>query len=273
LERSAHPELSYPAGGVATDVPFSAELAGEQEARSLEHQSSGTGPDVHNFWEVNAGPPEADPAKTALLIIDMQYMDAHRDWGMGPVIKAAGKAEEWEPYFAAVDEIVPRIRSLQDAFRASGMEVIHVVTVALTQNGRDISRAHKRLGLFAKPGSREAEVLDELKPVGDEIVITKTANGVFNATAIDQILKNLGIETLVVVGVGTNDCVETAVRDASDRGYDVLLVGDACATRVRAQHEFALTVLDGIYSRVVNTADILAMLERTASGAVGAAAS
>lgn len=226
----------------------------------MEHAPDGTGPDIHAFWEVAAPPPVLDPAKTALLIIDMQYLDAHRDWGMGAVIKAAGKQEEWEPYFAAVDEIVPRIRALQDAFRANGMEVIHVVTVALTQDGRDISRAHKRLGLFAKPGSHEAEVLDELKPVGDEIVISKTANGVFNATAIDQVLKNVGIDTLVVVGVGTNDCVETAVRDASDRGYDVLLVGDACATRVREQHEFALTVLNGIYCRVIETEQALGLL-------------
>jgi nicotinamidase-related amidase len=225
---------------------------------------NGSGPDVHSFWSVNETPSTIEAATTALLIIDMQYLDAHRDYGMGATIKAAGKVDEWEPYFAAVDEIVPRIRSLQGAFRAAGMEVIHVATVALTQNGRDISRAHKRLGLFARPGSREADVLDELKPVGDEIVIRKTANGVFNATAIDQVLKNLGIQTLVVVGVGTNDCVETAVRDASDRGYDVLLVGDACATRVRAQHEFALTVLNGIYCRVVDTATVPKLTARTA---------
>ena len=231
----------------------------------MEQPTNGTGPDIHAFWTVEAKAPELDPATTALVIIDMQYMDAHRDWGMGAAIKAAGKVDEWEPYFAAVDEIVPRIRSLQDAFRAAKMEVIHVVTVALTQDGRDISRAHKRLGLFARPGSREAEVLDEIKPAGDEIVVAKTANGVFNATAIDQILKNVGIQTLVVVGVGTNDCVESAVRDASDRGYDVFLVGDGCATRVREQHEFALTVLNGIYCRVVDTAQALEMVERASA--------
>ena len=225
-------------------------------------QQNGSGPDIHSFWSVNAAPPSFDPTMTALLIIDMQYLDAHRDCGMGAMIKTAGKMDEWEPYFAAVDEIVPRIRSIQDAFRAAGMEVIHVTTVALTQNGRDISRAHKRLGLYARPGSREADVLDELKPVGDEIVIRKTANGVFNATAIDQVLKNLGIQTLVVVGVGTNDCVETAVRDASDRGYDVLLVGDACATRVREQHDFALTVLNGIYCQVVDTTTVRGLAEQ-----------
>ena len=216
-------------------------------------QTHDTGPGVDAFWQVSAAGTTLDPEKTALLIIDMQYLDAHRDYGMGKVIKDAGKAAEWEPYFAAVDEIVPRIQALQDAFRAAKMEVIHVTTVALTQDGRDISRAHKRLGIYARPGSREADVLDELAPVGDEIVIRKTANGVFNATAIDQILKNLGIERLVIVGVGTNDCVETAVRDASDRGYDVILVGDACATRVREQHEYALTLLDGIYCQVLDT--------------------
>lgn len=230
-------------------------------------QIDATGPGVDAFWAVSNPESKIDPANTALLIIDMQYLDAHRDYGMGKVIKEAGKAAEWEPYFAAVDEIVPRIRSLQDAFRAAKMEVIHVVTVALTQDGRDISRAHKRLGIYARPGSREADVLDELAPVGDEIVIRKTANGVFNATAIDQILKNLGIERLVIVGVGTNDCVETAVRDASDRGYDVILVGDACATRVHEQHEYALTLLGGIYCQVLDTATVRDLVLRTAAEA------
>jgi nicotinamidase-related amidase len=230
-------------------------------------QLEATGPGVDAFWTVSSAETVLDPAKTALMIIDMQYLDAHRDYGMGKVIQEAGKAAEWEPYFAAVDEIVPRIRSLQDAFRAAKMEVIHVVTVALTQDGRDISRAHKRLGIYARPDSREADVLDELAPVGDEIVIRKTANGVFNATAIDQILKNLGVERLVVVGVGTNDCVETAVRDASDRGYDVILVGDACATRVREQHEYALTLLGGIYCQVLDTATVRDLALRAAADA------
>jgi nicotinamidase-related amidase len=230
-------------------------------------QLEATGPGVDAFWTVSSAETVIDLAKTALMIIDMQYLDAHRDYGMGKVIQEAGKAAEWEPYFAAVDEIVPRIRSLQDAFRAAKMEVIHVVTVALTQDGRDISRAHKRLGIYARPDSREADVLDELAPVGDEIVIRKTANGVFNATAIDQILKNLGIERLVVVGVGTNDCVETAVRDASDRGYDVILVGDACATRVREQHEYALTLLGGIYCQVLDTATVRDLALRAAADA------
>ena len=231
-------------------------------------QTHDTGPGVDAFWQVSAADTMLDPKTTALLIIDMQYLDAHRDYGMGKVIKEAGKAAEWEPYFAAVDEIVPRIQALQDPFRAAKMEVIHVTTVALTQDGRDISRAHKRLGIYARPGSREADVLDELAPVGDEIVIRKTANGVFNATAIDQILKNLGIERLVIVGVGTNDCVETAVRDASDRGYDVILVGDACATRVREQHEYALTLLGGIYCQVLDS-DIVRELARGAAVPAG----
>ena len=83
------------------------------------------------------------------------------------------------------------------------------------------------------PGAADARVIDALEPTANEIVLPKTSSGVFNSTAIDYVLRNLGTRHLIVCGVVTDQCVDMAVRDAADRGYLVTLVEDACATHTR----------------------------------------
>jgi len=74
------------------------------------------------------------------------------------------------------------VQRLQAAFRDRDLEVMHTRIQALTQDGRDRSKGHRRLKILAKPGSKEAEFLPEIAPEGDEIVINKTASGVFSST-------------------------------------------------------------------------------------------
>jgi nicotinamidase-related amidase len=100
-----------------------------------------------------------------------------------------------------------------------------------------------------------------LKPLENEIVLPKTASGVFNSTAVDQILRNLGIENLVVTGVVTNNCVENAVRDACDRGYAVILVEDGCAAVTEELHLAALRAMRDHFAKVKSTAEVLGMLK------------
>jgi nicotinamidase-related amidase len=73
-------------------------------------------------------------------------------------------------------------------FRSYGLEVIHTRIQSLTQDGRDRSPGHKRLGLQAAPGSKESEYLPQVAPVGDEIVMNKTASGVFVSTNMEYVL-------------------------------------------------------------------------------------
>ena len=82
--------------------------------------------------------------------------------------------------------------------------------------------------MVRRPASADAEILPELAPAGDELVFSKTAGSVFCATNIEYVLRNLGITTLVVTGVVTTGCVHTAVTDAADRGFHVILVEDGC---------------------------------------------
>lgn len=216
--------------------------------------------------DINSGgfqldPSGIDPRTTALLLIDLQYLDAHPDFGLGLDAKRRGVFErEFAYYFREVEAIVPRLRSLLELARRCGVQVVHVRIGALTSDGRDISNGHKRLGLKALPGSREIDILDELAPIDGEVVLSKGASGVFNATAVDQILRNMKIDTLIVGGVVTNYCVETAVRDAGDRGFDVFLLSDGCAAMSEEQQRFALSTLDGVYCTVCSTDEVTAAL-------------
>jgi nicotinamidase-related amidase len=205
---------------------------------------------------------------TALLVVDMQYLDAHRDFGMGRDAKEQGLEEELEPYFQAVDAIVPRIARLIDVARTVGVPVIHCRIASSVADCSDVSRQHHDLHIFAPPGSREAEFLDELRPLPGEVVLTKTCGGVFAGTNINTVLHNLGVDTLIVAGVVTNGCVENAVRAASDLSYRTIMVDDACAAQTQALHDTAVQVLRDTYCNVRPTESILAELRALAPAAV-----
>jgi nicotinamidase-related amidase len=198
------------------------------------------------------------PKKTALMIIDVQYLDAHRDYGMGADAKKKGITDKYEYYFRQLDDVVlPNIKRLLELCRTAGIEVIYPRIASMVKDCRDVSIEHKRIIMLAPAGSRESEILDEIAPLENELVITKGASGVFNSTAIDQILRNLGVDTLIMTGVVTNYCVETAVRDAGDRGYNVILVSDGCAAMSEEHQRLALEILNGIYCAVRSTDEVI----------------
>lgn len=193
--------------------------------------------------------------KTALLVIDIQYLDASPGHGVfADIEKNNIPVESQEYYFKRLDHVVlPNVRRLQDCFRDNKLEVIHTRIMSITQDGRERSAGHKRLNLHAPPGSKEAEFLPEVAPKGDEIVISKTASGVFNATNIEYLLRNMGITGLFICGVYTNECVSTTVRDACDRGFYTTLINDGCATVTPALHNATIATLKDRYCRVMTT--------------------
>lgn len=163
------------------------------------------------------------------------------------------------PYF---DErlrcvVMPNLRRLLDTFRTAGGEVIYTVMENLTADGRDRSLDYKLSKFFIAKGSWEAKVLDDVAVVGDEIVLPKTSSGVFNSTNIEYLLRNIGIETQVMTGFLTDQCVDHTLRDAADRGFYPICVADACATHSEIRHATALSAFTG-YCRTVTTAELTA---------------
>jgi len=196
--------------------------------------------------------------KTALLVIDIQYLDAAPGYGVfADVAKSGVPPEAQEYYFKQLEHVVlPNVRLIQDTCRENSLEVIHTRIMSLTQDGRERSPGHKRLGLHAPPGSKESEFLAEVAPIGDEMVINKTASGVFNATNLEYLLRNMGITGLIVCGVYTNECVSTTVRDACDLGFYTTLVSDACATVTPELHNATINTLKDRYARVMCTEEV-----------------
>jgi len=195
------------------------------------------------------------PAHAALLVVDMQNFCAQR--GEGSLAKPD---PDYAYYLERIETtVVPNLQRLMRTFRENGIEVMYTVIESLTQDGRDRSLDHKLSDIHVPRGSRLGRVIDALAPADDDIVLPKSASGVFNATNIEYVLRNLGVEYLVIAGVYTNQCVESAVRDAADRGFMVTLVEDCCATKTKAWHTAALDTLKG-YGRIRSADQIIAEL-------------
>jgi nicotinamidase-related amidase len=163
------------------------------------------------YYDLISLPPEPpfDPKRTALLTIDLQYLDAHPSGWMGRLARNQGRPDHLQERFAFIQEILPNVRRLQDGCRAGGVEVIHIRVAYLTRNGRDGRRALAAdLANVTPIEPRDDDFLEEVAPVGDEIVVDKTSAGTFNSTAIDQILRNMNIDRLWVTGIVTEGCVE-----------------------------------------------------------------
>ena len=197
--------------------------------------------------------------RVALMVIDLQFLDAAPGIGVFADAEKSGvPIEAQEYYFKRLDHVVlPNIGRLLNIFRDMKLEVVHTRIQSLTQDGRDRSAGHKRLGLHAPPGSKEAEFLPEVAPKGDEIIINKTASGVFNATNAEFIFRNMGIDTLYVCGVYTNECVSTTVRDACDRGFHTTLITDSCATVTPDLHNATIATIKDRYARVMTTDEVI----------------
>ncbi len=107
-------------------------------------------------------------------------------------------------------------------------------------------------------GTWDVEVVDELKPQEADFVIDKNRPSAFYATGLEPILKGLHVENLVVCGVTTNCCVETTVRDASQRDYRTFVVSDAVAEYEDDRHAVALKSMGMLFAHVITSADVAA---------------
>jgi nicotinamidase-related amidase len=228
---------------------------------------------VHDpFYDLFPPPPEPEWRRggVALVTIDMQYMDAHPDGWMGRVARAAGKEVLLARRYAAIERALPQIRRLQDAFRAAGEEVLHVRIAYRTADGREARQAHMPAPheQGTPRDARDDEILEEVGPLGDELVFSKTSSSAFSTTDIERVLRNLGIRHLVCTGLVTEGCVELTARDASDRGFRVTLVEDACCSSTPEAHEDAIQrMTDGGFIVAKSTDEALAMLSSLQSEA------
>ena len=208
------------------------------------------------------------PAKTALLVIDMQ-----RDFLL-PEGYAAQAGLDIAPLVATIRPI----GKLLSVGRAAGLLIVH------TREGHlpDLSdcppyklersrRANAEigskgpLGRLLVRGEVGHDFVDVLRPLEKEIVIDKPGYSAFPHTTLQQVLTKRGIETLIITGVTTEVCVSSTLRTAVDLGYRCITVSDACASGDPALHKAALTMIGvegGIFGEVATTAAVVERFAR-----------
>lgn len=169
-----------------------------------------------------------DPATTALMIIDMQ-----RDF-----VEPGGFGASLGNDVTRLQAIIPAVRSMLDAWRAVGGTVLHTREA----HAPDLSDCPPAKRLRGKPSMRigdagpmgriliagepGAEIVPELAPLPGELVVDKPGKGMFYGTPVDDLLRERGITHLLFMGVTTEVCVQTSMREANDRGYECLIVED-----------------------------------------------
>ena len=204
------------------------------------------------------------PQSSALLFVDVQNFAARREGAEFKGLTNQAFEERYGWFFEEMRcRVIPNMQRLQRSFRERRIEVIYTTIESLTADGRDRSLDYKITGFHVPKGSWDGRVIDELAPAADEIWLPKTSSSVFVSTHIDYILRNLGIKQLVISGIVTDQCVESAIRDACDLGYLVTQVTDGCASYSAERHRNSLRAISG-YCRQRTTDQLLEELESIA---------
>jgi biuret amidohydrolase len=210
-----------------------------------------------SFYYQDAPEPEdilLVPTATALLVIDIQntYLEPKPD----PADDA-----RWQPFFARMREtVIPNTARLIAACRARGIETIFARIACLKPDGRDRSLSQKKPGfnylLLPKDGA-DSQIVSELAPKADDIVILKTTDSALTGSNLRLILRNMGIENVVVAGIFTDQCVSSTVRSLADESFNVLVVDDCCAAATMELHAKELEIINMIYCHVAKLDEVL----------------
>ena len=173
---------------------------------------------------------QLDPGDAALLIVDMQYGSADPDYGLGAILRR-DYPDAADYYYTRVEEsIVPGIKRLLATFRERDLRVIYLTIASNLADGSDFpklrsgseQRVRQERGLgtsVTAVGKPEQRILEDLEPLPNDLVLNKVTRSAFHSTGLDALLRNMGINTLVITGVGTNACVAATAIDAADIGY------------------------------------------------------
>jgi gluconolactonase len=200
-----------------------------------------------------------DPKKSALIIQDLQ----------NDVIMPGGAFTSPDPApaeHAKKQNVVANVKALAAAARAAGMPVVHVWyivepgAVGVKQNAPLFQAVKATNGLVR--GSRGAAPVKGLEAKRGDHVVEKTRMNAFHGTNLDNLLRGLGAETVVITGAWTNFSIEHTARHAADAGYNAVVVTDGTSTIDDDWQNAALNYALVNIAERVSTADVLAALER-----------
>jgi nicotinamidase-related amidase len=219
----------------------------------------------------NAAPLELDPARTALIVVDMQRYFTQ------PSFPFTELFEKMSPgvcsgYLKRVREhVIPSIRRLLEHFRQHSSLIVFTAVGTETQDGSDLAcwaRALDEAGLnllgtriHPTVGDPSWQIDPALEPGPGEIVLNKRSAGTFATTDLAEQLRSRGVDRVVITGVVTDVCVSTTAREAADRNFKVVVVSDACTTFSERLHQANLETLH-VFGWVRSADEVIRMTQR-----------
>lgn len=206
---------------------------------------------------------DLDPDETALLVIDMQYASAHRETGLGRLLKERDDEASGSYRFDRIEQLaLPNIQRLLSVFRENQWCVVHITNGSELPDYSDLLPARRKFAesVGNTASNREHDILDELTPLPDEVRLNKRTMSAFNSTGIDHVLRAKGVRSVLACGVSTNSCVVGTARDAAEYGYDTVMVDDACASAAQTYHDATLENFSRLLGRVMSTKDVVKAL-------------
>jgi nicotinamidase-related amidase len=214
-----------------------------------------------SFYYATAEEPEdihLDPIKTALLVIDIQntYLEPK---------DTPEETARWQPFCDRMHEtVIPNTRRLIDECRSRGVEIIFARIACHKTDGRDRSLSQKKPGfnyLLIPKDEESGQIVPELAPDPNDIVILKTADSALTGSNLRLLLRNMEISDVVVAGIFTDQCISSTVRSLADESFGVVVVDDCCAAATMELHEAELCIINMIYCHVVQFDEVLGFFE------------
>jgi biuret amidohydrolase len=222
--------------------------------------------DFRSFYYEDAPIPDNPTftaSTTALLVIDLQntYIKSPR---------SEHEAMRWSWFDKRIAEtVVPNLQALLSTCRDANISVLYARIACVDEHGRDRSLSQKKPGfnnLMLPKDSWDSQIIDEIGPQPQEIVVLKTTDSALTGTNLRLMLSNMGITTVICTGIFTDQCVSSTVRSLADESFDVWLVEDCCAAATEALHDHELRVLNWIYCQVVQTEDMVEFIQSSTRG-------
>jgi len=208
--------------------------------------------------------PDLSPATTALLVIDVQNTYLERPDPAGLSEAECAHYDGWTPFHERMHgTVIPNIAELLSLSRANGTECLFARIACNTKDGRDRSLSQKKPGfnnLLLPKDEQASQIVDALAPQGDEIVVIKTTDSALTGTNLRLILTNLGVRTVICVGIFTDQCIASTVRSLADESFDVVVVEDCCAAATDELHRHELEIINMIYCNVMRLEDLKSLM-------------
>jgi len=206
---------------------------------------------------------EIKPSKTALLLIDMQKLVSSE--GLLQEAVDAGLPEKdvreaLREHDQRIRKVLKNSQRILEACRKKGYDVMHVKLGAQTDNPRHTAKINRKANFIVPMDAEKGKFFGEVKPIKGELVFPKTNGGAFTGTNLDFVLRNMDIESIIITGFLTDQCVLATAIYGGDVGYDVLLIEDACAGTTKENHDAVIRLARDVFLKVTSTEELLRTL-------------